>query len=234
MSGPDSLFDYVDGDAYFRGLRVEQRTIEVAGHSFTIVGLEDAADLLDQDDFARRFLEDDVAPYGLELWPAARMLVEHCLRSEDGKGRSAVELGCGLGLVSIAASMKGWRTLATDNEQTSLRFAEYNARLNGADIAAFATLDWHDPPRGRKFERIFAADVLYQLADHVPVLACVRALLASNGIAFIADPNRGVVDRFASLAKAHGFRIHTATAAAPNARGKTVSGRIFELRPRRA
>lgn len=230
MPKTEPLFEWIDGTPYFRGLRVEQQTVEIAGQSFDIVGLRDAADLLDHDDYAKRFLDEDVAPYGLELWPAARMLAEHVLEGEDGRGRSAIELGCGLGLVSIAASGSGWNVIATDNESTSLRFAGYNAHLNNANIAAFETLDWHHSPTDRQFERIFAADVLYQLMDHKPVLACVSALLAPDGVAVIADPNRGVADRFASLAEGHGFDVRTTEAKTPNAKGKTVNGRIFQLR----
>ena len=160
------------------------------------------------------------------------MLAEFVLQGDDGRGRLAVELGCGLALVSIAAAMKGWRIVGTDNEQTSLRFAEYNARLNKAEIAGFETLDWHHPPTNRRFERIYAADVLYQLVDHEPLLACIRALLASSGIAFIADPNRSVADRFAPLVEAYGFDVCTTTTTAPNAKGKIVRGRIFELQAR--
>ncbi len=229
MPDAEPLLEWIDGTPYFRGLRVERQTVEVAGRSFDIVGLSDAADLLDHDDYAKRFLDQDVAPYGLELWPAARMLAEHVLKGEDGKGRSVIELGCGLGLVSIAASVKGWRIIATDNEPTSLRFAEHNARSNNANIAGFETLDWHRPPPGQRFDRIFAADVLYQLVDHDPVLACVKALLAPHGVALIADPNRGVADRFEALARQAGFSVQVDASAALHPKGKKVAGRIFRL-----
>lgn len=229
MSEAKPLFDWIDGVPYFRGLRVERYTLRLNGRSFKIVGLNDAADLLDHDDYAKRFLDEDVAPYGLELWPAARMLAEHVLAGEDGKGRSAVELGCGLGLVSIAAALKGWQVVTTDNEPTSLRFAQHNAELNHVDIAGFETLDWHQPPPNRRFHRVFAADVLYQLVDHQPVLTCVQTLLAPNGLALIADPNRGVADRFAMLAEEHGFNVHTTMATAPSPDGKLVNGRLYEL-----
>ncbi|MGD2111393.1 MAG: methyltransferase domain-containing protein [Phycisphaerae bacterium] len=228
----DSLFDWIEGTPHFRGLRVERRTIDIAGRTFGIVALADAADLLDHEDYAKRFIDDDVAPYGLELWPASRMLAEAILRGEDGQGRSALELGCGLGLVSIAASVKNWRIVATDNELTSLQFAEYNARMNGAKIAAFETLDWHHPPTDVKFDRIFAADVLYQLTDHEPVLTCIKALLAPNGLALIADPNRTVADRFEELACELGFTVRTVQMLVHASAAKTLAGRVFHLHPR--
>jgi predicted nicotinamide N-methyase len=226
----ESLFDWRDSGAYFRDLPVQRHAVNVAGRAYEIMGVEDAADLLDQSDFARRFLEDDVAPYGLELWPAARMLAEHLLQGQSGAGRSAIELGCGLGLVSIAAADRGWAVLATDNDPTSLRFAAHNAAVNHATFRGFELLDWRNPPSNRRFDRVFAADVLYQLCDHEPLLRCIDTLLAPDGIAIIADPNRGVADRFASVATRDGFRVRLDRASAPNRQRKPVSGRLFTLR----
>jgi len=244
MQQQESLFEWIDGRAYFRGLPVERHVVTLAGKDssstpwvFEIAGVKDAADLLDQPDFAKRFVEDDLAPYGLELWPAARMLAEHVVRGEPGAGRSAIELGCGLALVSVAAALSGWRILATDNDQTSLRFAEYNAGKNNAEIVGFELLDWNHPReavlpllQGRRFDRVFAADVLYQLVDHAPILRCIDQLLAPDGVAVVADPNRGVADRFETTARDHGFIVEIEPASATDRHGKTVAGRVFALR----
>ena len=145
-------------------------------------------------------------------------------------GPSEIEIGCGLALVSMAAARAGWRVIATDNEPTSLRFARHNAAQNNVPIAGFESLDWRHPPAGRRFDRVYAADVLYQLVDHEPVLHCLRALLAPDGLALVADPNRSVADRFAAMAESHGFVVEVISAAAPGPAGKRVEGRIFRMR----
>ena len=230
MTIDQSPFEWTNGVAHFRGLRVQHRIVTAVGRRFEIACLEDAADLLDEPDFAKPFLEEDRAPYGLELWPAAIMLAEHILRNEPGRSRSAVELGCGAGLASIAAAEAGWRMLATDHEPTSLRFAQYNASVNDSAIEAYELLDWRHPPPGRRFERVFAADVLYQLVDHDPILHCLGAMLSVAGVALVADPNRGVADRFAAMAEASGFEVEVLAASAPGPRGRIVKGRIFRMR----
>ena len=230
MTQRSSLFDWRDGVAYFRGLRAEHRVVLVAGNRFRLVALEDAADLLDEADFAKSFLEEDRAPYGLELWPAAIMLAEYILLNGQDVSRRAIELGCGVALGSIAAARAGWRVIATDHEPTALQFAEYNAGLNNAGIEAYELLDWHHPPEGRRFERVLAADVLYQLVDHHPFLRCLNTLLSPGGEALVADPNRGVADRFPALAESHGFKVTVRAATAPGPTAKPVAGRIFRLR----
>jgi predicted nicotinamide N-methyase len=269
MASEEPLFNRVDGVAHFRGLRVEDKAVTVAGRTFQIAGLKDAADLLDDPDFAKRFVEEDRAPYGMELWPASQMLADHILLGEDGANRRAIEVGCGLGLVSMAATIKGWRVLATDHEPTPLRFAKYNADVNHVCVAGYALLDWHNPaagnlsepqapargcassnptPKRRRgvkhppirppsagagssaFDRLFAADVLYQLVDHAPILGCIDHLLTPDGAAFICDPNRSVADRFASLASDRDWEVEVLTASTTFRTTGQVNGRIFLLR----
>lgn len=195
-----------------------------------MTALKDAAALLDDAEFVRECEKTDRLPYGFELWPAALMLAEHLYRSEPGLGRRAIELGCGVGLVSIAAARTGWRVLATDCDPVPLQFAEFNAAVNGVELEAFQLHDWHHPPTGPRFSLVLAADVLYQRCDHVPVLKCIDQLLEHEGVAIIADPNRGVADDFASRAEANGFCVEVIPTAASLDDQVPVAGRLFVLR----
>ena len=64
MTIDQSPFEWTNGVAHFRGLRVQHRIVTAVGRRFEIACLEDAADLLDEPDFAKPFLEEDRAPYG--------------------------------------------------------------------------------------------------------------------------------------------------------------------------
>jgi predicted nicotinamide N-methyase len=225
----NELFDWTGGNAHYRGLRVHHETVMVADRTFRIAGLADAADLLDHEDFARHFIEDDRAPYGMELWPAAPMMAEFILNGEDGAGRPAIEIGCGLALVSMAAAIKGWNIVAVDHEPTSLEFARYNAAINRVAVPVFETMNWHKPSSDGRFDRIFGADILYQLVDHVPILKCIDALLGEDAVGLIADPNRGVADRFADLAQEHGFHVELLPTSFDFRRRGLIRGRIFRL-----
>jgi ribosomal protein L11 methylase PrmA len=191
--------------------------------------LKDAAELLDLPPFEKQFVEEDRLPYGLELWPASLMLAEAILCGERGDGRTALELGCGVGLVSIAATLAGWHVHATDHDPMALRFAQANAERNGVTVREFGRLDWRNPPEGRRYDRIFGADILYQLIDHEPILSCIGRLLAPDGTAMLADPCRGVADRVPELARQKRFHVEQREASAPNHLGQEVIGRLFVL-----
>ena len=226
----ETWLEWVSGVPHFRGKRIPERSVRVGDRSYRVAAVKDAADLLDDPFYARRFVEHDVAPYGAELWPASIMLAAAIQDEAPGEGRRAIELGAGLGLVSIAASLHGWRMTLTDHDETSLRFARYNAFLNAAPIWALTVLDWHRPSIVARFDRVYAADVLYQISDHDSLLRCVRSLLSQDGFALIADPGRGVADHFGQRARDAGFDVTRHAAEARNQLGEIVKGRIFQLR----
>ena len=202
--------------------------LEVAGMSLRIASMRDATHLLDEPDCAKRFLDADMAPYGVELWPAAIMLAEYMTCHDTGP-HSALEIGCGLGLVSIVAARMAWSVVAGDHEPTALVFARHNAQLNGVSDIRFMELDWTVPPNASRFTRILGADILYQLNNHGPILSCLDRLLDDGGIALISDPNRGVADRFPEAAHAAGFHLEVVPATAEGLSRRPVEGRIFRL-----
>jgi len=225
------LFEWREGVPYFRGLRVEQSVISLHGHTFHIAALHDAADLLDDPEYAQKFVDEDRAPYGMELWPGAMMLSDYLLGDEPGDSRPALELGCGVALVSLAAKCRGWHITASDYDDMALSFARRNAVESGITIDSYEHLDWNHPPKDRAYERVFGADVLYQKIDHEPVLAATAALLSPSGVGLFADPNRQVANRIPELAVSRGFQVEVLTTKGLNpSTGKTVDGRIFKLR----
>ena len=81
---------------------------------------------------------DDYMPYWTDLWPASRMMAKAILREpwQDFPVRAsdkieALEIGCGLGLPGLAALAVGLRVIFSDYDETAVRFAADNARLNG-------------------------------------------------------------------------------------------------------
>lgn len=73
-------------------------------------------------------------PFGAKAWPAAYLVARRLLQMNI-RGCTVLELGCGTGLVSVAAAIAGARfVLATDRSVTSVRRAVASAALNGHQI----------------------------------------------------------------------------------------------------
>lgn len=181
------------------------------------------------------FEADERIPYWAELWPSARALTRELLDRDPPQGR-AIELGCGLGLPSIALRWRGSDVLATDYYTAALEFVVANAAANGIPAPRTALLDWRSPPPeiGR-FDTIIAADVLYERRNAEVLAALVPRLAAPGGRLVIADPGRAYRSEFDRAMEAIGWRLVSETVRDERA---TVSGRevvsrvrISELRP---
>ncbi len=210
----------------FFGQRIIRHEVALNGLRFQLDAVRDASALLDVSEFARRFEITDAAPYGLELWPAAAHLAAEILAAAPGQGRSAVELGCGLGLVAIAAARAGWSVTATDHDEYALDFCLHNAGLNGIDIVA-RPFDWSTGQLPDTFELILAADVLYEQRNHQPIAHCIRTHLTSGGAAMITDPNRAIADAFPRVAEQAG--LHITEHARPANRDIATDARLFRI-----
>ncbi|MFM8891526.1 MAG: class I SAM-dependent methyltransferase, partial [Planctomycetia bacterium] len=159
--------------------------------------------LIDLDAFA----EDERIPYWADVWESAIVLAED-IAETDGRGLSLLELGCGLGLPSLVAARAGFAVTATDYETAALEGVRFNADSSGLANIVTRVVDWRRMPEelGR-FDRVVAADVLYE-SHHASALAAVIArTLKADGIALVADPCRQKAATFAPAARAAGLGV---------------------------
>jgi predicted nicotinamide N-methyase len=143
------------------------------------------------------------------------------------RGAPVLELGCGLGLPSIAAALAGGRVLATDWSPDAIRATEENARRNGVEVET-AVVAWGAPEpiveRG-PWRWVLASDVLYEPRNVDLLLELLPRLVDRSGEALIADPSRRPADRFLERA---GERWELRSTTSPRA----ARARIHHLRLR--
>ena len=125
-------------------------------------------------------------------------------------GKSTIELGCGVGLATIAALDGDARVLATDYYEAALDFTRHNAAENGLPEPETAPLNWRTPREDLgTFDLVFAADVLYEEDSARALAGLVPSLLGPHGVALFADPGRRWEPLFRELMGEAGFRFET-------------------------
>lgn len=141
-----------------------------------------------------------IAPYWAVLWRSGIALARE-LDAPAVRGRRVVELGCGLGVPSIAAARAGADTLATDASSEALELATRSALLNDVDLET-AAVEWAEPGalvERAPFDLVVASDVLYE-RDSIGRLLSLLPKLAPT--AWIADPGRPLAADFLERAEA--------------------------------
>jgi predicted nicotinamide N-methyase len=166
--------------------------IHIIDRSFMIKRVKDIDSLLDAIS-DEEFNKDERLPYWANIWPAAIALSEYIVEHQlEFRGKKNMELGCGLGLVGITVFAIGGDVLFTDNDSNALRFTQENFKRNFKRSASVQLMDWRNPGDTHLFDIILAADILYEKRWLQPVLDILENNLASNGIAYIAGPDRTV------------------------------------------
>jgi predicted nicotinamide N-methyase len=180
------------------------RTVDLPGGGLRVLQPAEAAGL--PDDGTVEWAP--VAPYWAVLWRSGVALARELAGSELG-GLRVVELGCGLGLPSIAAARAGAAVLATDASPEALELARRNAEANGVRIET-EVVDWAAADalaeRG-PFDLVIAADVLYERPAAAQLLRLLPRLAPS---AWLADPGRPAAEAFLEQA-ARSWRIERRT-----------------------
>ena len=110
-------------------------------------------------------------------------------------GLRVLELGCGLGLPSLTAALRGGDVLATDWAEDAIELLRRNAERNGV-LLRLARVRWSDPDpllRAAPWDLVLGADLLYearnaeQLAELLPEL---------GGEVLLAEPGRPYAKEF--------------------------------------
>jgi predicted nicotinamide N-methyase len=143
------------------------------------------------------FEQEEFLPYWAELWSSSVALA-HDIARRSLRGARVLELGCGLGLPSIAAAMAGGRVLATDWSADAVRAAADNAERNEV-VLETAVVGWGTPElivARAPWRFVIASDVLYERRNAAQLLELLPQLVHAGGEVLIADPQRRPAERF--------------------------------------
>ncbi|MBM3162831.1 MAG: methyltransferase domain-containing protein [Chlorobi bacterium] len=202
----------------------------IGDRPFSVLSVQDSYALLDRIS-PEEFLKDEQMPYWAEIWPAAITLSSFIARELPLAGKRVIELGAGVGMASVVAASCGADVLATDYSREALRFVAYNAMRNGVSLDAIR-LDWREVECAERFDMLFAADVLYERVNLLPIITAIDRLLKPEGAAYIADPRRRLAGQFLELVGENGFAV-TSCSASYDEGSHPVGVNIYRLSTRK-
>jgi ETFB lysine methyltransferase len=180
---------------------VVQTDIRIGPRVVTLHHPRDADDLIDEAAFAI----DERLPYWADVWPSARVLAERLLTTRVDE-RRLLEIGCGSGLVSVAAAIAGFDVTSTDYYDEALRFTALNVLVNTGVLIDTRAADWRRFPHDiGRFDLVVASDVLYEPEHASLVAAVIDRTLTARGSAMIADPGRLAAPQFVEQCKERGM-----------------------------
>src|SRR5262245_51995501 len=181
--------------------------VAIGPHMFRLFTPTDPDRLLDHLESPEATTQPHLAdPYWAKLWPAAPLLAEAIVRNPPPLDARTLELGCGSGLVGIAALARGLDVTFSDYVPLAIELALENAARNGFPLAKGLVLDWRQP-LAEPFEFIVAADVTYDRANIDPLLTVLDQMRDPGGEAWFGDAGRGPAAEFLNRSLDRGWSV---------------------------
>jgi predicted nicotinamide N-methyase len=135
-------------------------------------------------------------PFWGVAWPGARMVSSYLLSNPElVAGKSLLDIGCGCGIVAIAAAKAGARmVVANDIDPDALTATSINAAANNViivtDMRNMVTEPFTEP-----FDVVIASDMFYEASITDPFFTLLKKYAASGALVIIADGNRPFTPR---------------------------------------
>lgn len=206
---------------------LSERAITINGRSFHLTVPADAEQVLDQAAAGDR---EDHDPYWAELWSASISTAKFVLDHNWPAQTNCMEIGCGIGLLGIAAQAAGLKVTMTDKDPRAVELAVHNVQKNGLPKPHAHVLDWNSTA-AESYAIVLASDVLYERNQHLPLLKFLRSTLTKDGVCWIGDPGRSQAAEFMHNADQLGWQV-TLFDEQVNQRDKLTIGEFVLLRIR--
>lgn len=218
---------------------IDSEEIDIGGWKVRLEKPENSDVLISEADYVM----DERLPYWANLWAASTELARHLhsttpefaraiaqRRAEKSKSQPrAIELGCGLGLVSLAAMHAGFDVMATDYYEDAIQFVRHNAFNVLGRAPAVRMVDWSKMPADLgTFDLVLAADVLYEPRYASMVAEAMSRTLAPGGTILLSDQGRIALSAFLDEAEKRAIKITVLKRIVPKGPEKAPTITIYE------
>jgi predicted nicotinamide N-methyase len=151
---------------------------------------------------------ENLAPYFGVVWPAALALsgfIDQPSWREKLRGKSVLEIGCGLAVPSMISAINGANVVCSDSHPDVPRFLKRNVdQIEGAVTLTYIE---HQTlvKQTKTYDLVIASDVLYESKLVKAFADAMDLLVASNGCCVMADPGRPYIQAFANEMTSRGW-----------------------------
>ncbi|MBV9418092.1 MAG: methyltransferase [Solirubrobacterales bacterium] len=144
---------------------------------------------------------DAAGPFWAQTWTSGVVLAGLLARCSL-RGVRVLELGCGLGLVGIAAARAGGRVTVNDRSKLALAFTALNAEENRLAVET-VQCEWQSPQALEvhgPWDLVLGSDILYDERSAYALTALLDRVVAADGEVWITDPGRDAASAFLASA----------------------------------
>ncbi|MEE4261084.1 MAG: 50S ribosomal protein L11 methyltransferase [Desulfobacteraceae bacterium] len=171
-------------ESFHKEYETKTSDLAINGRKFQILLPKDLHQFINIDDVMHGF------PLWAKIWPAAWVLAGYLAELPVAAEKNFLEIGGGLGVVSIVAASFGHHITMTEYNPDALQFARANALINECPQLNIQELNWNRPRLTCQFDYIIASEVSYREEDIQPLLMLFKNSLKTGGEVILAGEMR--------------------------------------------
>jgi len=177
-------------ESFYKNYDTDTTELVINGRKFQMLLPKDLTGFIDSNDVFHDF------PLWAKIWPASWVLASFLSEMPAAAGKTFLEIGAGVGLVSVVAASFGHCITMTEYNSDALQFAHANAVINGCSTLPIRELDWNRPQLADAFDYIVASEVTYK-KEHVSSLVNLfRTCLKPGGTVYLSGEMRRISREF--------------------------------------
>jgi 2-polyprenyl-6-hydroxyphenyl methylase / 3-demethylubiquinone-9 3-methyltransferase len=115
------------------------------------------------------------------------------------EGLSALDIGCGGGLVAEPMARLGATVTAVDADEVAIEAARLHAGERGVDVDYRVGSSDDLAAKGRRFDLVLALEIIEHVADRDEFLTTVGSLVAPGGLLILSTLNRTLKSRILGI-----------------------------------
>ena len=176
--------------SFHKAYETDTTDLVIHGRKFQMLLPKDLSPFIHTQDLLHEF------PLWAKIWQASWVLAGYLAEMPVAAEKRFLEIGAGVGLVSIVAACCGHRITMTEINPDALQFARANALINGCPNLKILALDWNRPRLENQFDYIVASEISYRKEDLQPLLGLFKNYLKPGGEVILAGEMRRLSKKF--------------------------------------
>ena len=177
-------------DSFYKAYDTDNNDMVIGGRNFNFLTPRTLESFIDKEDLLKNF------PLWAKIWEASWVLADYLAACPVDPDKSFLEIGGGLGLVSIVTASFGHHITMTEHNPHALQFARANAHINRCSTVSIKQMDWHTPQLEDTYDVIAASEVVYHERDFAPLQKIFTDYLKPDGEIVLTAAMRRVTGDF--------------------------------------
>jgi predicted nicotinamide N-methyase len=166
-------------------------------------------------------------PLWAKVWPSALVLADFMAAQPADNGKKILEIGAGLGVAGLAASMFGHNVTISESDTHAIEFIKANAFINGCRDVTVISLDWNYPPVVTQYDQLIGSEVIFRKEDFGPIQKLFNTILKPDGeVILVSEIRKPVIEFYQNMQSSYRLTAQQKVLSSDNEKIKIIFCRM--------